>query len=1483
MYRDQLTAEEQAALDDANSLLAAGGSSPAAPEGYDAAAVPVSDEAPVETASPAVAAAETSAGESLHNSAAELVSQAREAMSINRRDEARALAQKADSMGAAFAAGEDSPARVLAELDGAPTAPAGRGPMGGDSKQQAEWLLHQARELITMVRYDEAEKKLAEARAMNVRWGLFDDTPAKVAKDLERVRPAKTESGSVEVASHDRKSAKAKLKTAREMIAAGQVDQAEALAVEVGTWGVRYGMFEDNPTKVAAAARAMKRRDLARRGDHAVSKDLYQIQLAEARDLLRNGKLDEAEMKARYAQRMNIVPGLNEDRAEAVLHDVAQAREHGVDPNAANVAAVAEPNATDPAVQRVLDAQGDPSAANPPAVQPEMAGDHSRPAFANDPLAPSPAPAQAQAPVNDPSAPNLASNLYAPLTDTAPTPVEQPEAAPAALELAMVNPDAPAPAPAAEETAPLQLEEPAPAVEEAAPLQLEETAPAPAPVVEEAAPLQVEEPAPVAEQPLAASPLPVEAPVPAYNQAPVIEEQPVPVEQPAANPGEVVLSQARELMVAGNYAAARRRANEAKQSQTGVEAPAEELLAQIGLAEQAGALKLYDAALVAVREQQNDRARALLNEIVASEIQDENIKQKVEDLLVRLPSDNAGRASTRITMEDAETVNAQRLNAEVGAAAAEARSLMETDPDKAIAKLQTTMTAVKAAGLNESATRTMVRRLEVAIELAKKDKAAFDVKMQDKKYRAEIEQKRLRILEADNAKLARVKELFEKSKEAEAAGDLMKAEQLAKQIIEIDPNNVAAVAQATVTRYRRRMARDKEILAEKDEGAVVAFQEVDAAGIADPTAQLRGISMPKDFADLTRARRDLADRLKVKKDPKTLEIERRLREPISVNFDDTPLSEAVDYIAQMTGINVVLDTTALSEEGVAPTTPVKLTLKDAKLSSVLKIMLRQLHLCYTTTDDVLLITNTQSGRERTFTVAYPVTDLVISPIAAAQKNQPQGVPNWNPGAPQGNVAGGAPGDGTALIGSQNGPGDTAPKTDILNTLNGNTSISAPKPDFGPLIDMIKISVAPGTWKEGPESLDGSGNSYGLGAGFAGGVGDDAPEPIGSITPFFLNISLIIRHTSEVHDDIVDLLRQLRRLQDLQVSIEVRFITVSDSFFEQIGVDFDFSIQSDAVGKHSSFAIPNPAAALGSTTNTNTGGGGVNGGQTNTTPPFLINPIRDHAIPGQSPLIVGRAGNGDTGNFTQDLQMPFLQGSANSITPFNALSSNTGATFGISFLSDLEVYLFLTAAQGDVRSNLVQAPKVTTFNGASASVFNYTGRNYVAALIPLVGAGAIGFQPVVQTFPDGVQLFVTPVVSADRRYVRMTLSPQFTTLIQFDTYTSQTGAVGGGGLGGGATSVTTQIQLPVFSITMVSTTVTVPDGGTVLMGGVKRLREERREFGVPILAKTPFIDRLFKNIGIGRTTDSLMLMVTPRIIILEEEEEKLGIPSVQSTF
>jgi type II secretory pathway component GspD/PulD (secretin) len=373
------------------------------------------------------------------------------------------------------------------------------------------------------------------------------------------------------------------------------------------------------------------------------------------------------------------------------------------------------------------------------------------------------------------------------------------------------------------------------------------------------------------------------------------------------------------------------------------------------------------------------------------------------------------------------------------------------------------------------------------------------------------------------------------------------------------------------------------------------------------------------------------------------------------------------------------------------------------------------------------------------------------------------------------------------------------------------------------------------------------------------------------------------------------------------------------------VDFDFDIRSKAVGKKSTIAIQNPTTSLFPTTTTgttatgttatggttgtiggsgttlggiggNSGGlggqnggglgglGGNIGGSSGTTggttsslpPPYIVSTVRDYTTPSTGPIVVGTQ-SGGVGNFSPDLSIPFTNTQGNLIAPVNAVPG-AGATFGIAFLSDLEVFLFLTAAQGDTRSNILQAPKVTTFNGAPATIVNTEVINFVESLQPIVGPGSVAFIPQVVPFPNGVQLFVTPVISADRRYVRMTLSPIFTVIESFTTI-QVPAAVGGSGLGGGSAAINGTIQLPQYNFTTVNTTVTVPDGGTVLLGGVKRLNEQRTEYGVPVLSKTPLLNRLFRNIGIGRQTSSLMLMVTPRIIILEEEEERLGIPTV----
>ena len=64
-----------------------------------------------------------------------------------------------------------------------------------------------------------------------------------------------------------------------------------------------------------------------------------------------------------------------------------------------------------------------------------------------------------------------------------------------------------------------------------------------------------------------------------------------------------------------------------------------------------------------------------------------------------------------------------------------------------------------------------------------------------------------------------------------------------------------------------------------------------------------------------------------------------------------------------------------------------------------------------------------------------------------------------------------------------------------------------------------------------------------------------------------------------------------------------------------------------------------------------------------------------------------------------------------------------------------------------------------------------------------GQGAIAYTPQVGFIPNGSTLSVTPAVSADRRYVRLSVNPFFNTLNGFTTYTAPLGAVSGGGAGG----------------------------------------------------------------------------------------------------
>ena len=202
------------------------------------------------------------------------------------------------------------------------------------------------------------------------------------------------------------------------------------------------------------------------------------------------------------------------------------------------------------------------------------------------------------------------------------------------------------------------------------------------------------------------------------------------------------------------------------------------------------------------------------------------------------------------TADDAEALAAQKLNAEVGTKIAEARRLQETDPDKAIAIYEQTLKAVKAAGtLAQTVARTMARRLEVAIELAKKDKVAFDVKMQDKtaagRDRASSGSASSR---PTRPRRPAMKELMDKAQAAYAKGEYAEAEAYAKRAMEVDPErgrrvdarlqgqDRAPLQAATWTRRRPRRR-----------GPSTAFQEVDVAVDRRPRGPAQRDQVPQEL------------------------------------------------------------------------------------------------------------------------------------------------------------------------------------------------------------------------------------------------------------------------------------------------------------------------------------------------------------------------------------------------------------------------------------------------------------------------------------------------------------------------------------------------------------------------------------------------------------------------------------------------------------
>jgi len=331
--------------------------------------------------------------------------------------------------------------------------------------------------------------------------------------------------------------------------------------------------------------------------------------------------------------------------------------------------------------------------------------------------------------------------------------------------------------------------------------------------------------------------------------------------------------------------------------------------------------------------------------------------------------------------------------------------------------------------------------------------------------------------------------------------------------------------------------------------------------------------------------------------------------------------------------------------------------------------------------------------------------------------------------------------------------------------------------------------------------------------------------------------LAIYQTAENHNKIADLLDQLRKALGEQVSIEARFLVVSENFLEDIGLDVDFSYNL----------------------------GGKWG---------LVTFDQGSSVVSSPAIGTGVAGN--LGNITTE-------------NPSLGIVGGYG-----SVLDDLQVSFILRATQARSDSKSLAAPRLTVMSGESAS---FTLRDMVAYALPPTRtqgvfygggtSGTVGQQGQYQNINylnTGSVLAITPTITKDKKYVLLNIVTTQTDLLGFaslaveesgnDTDTTDED--------GEAQPQAYTVDVPETETAQVMTRVSVPDGGTLLLGGHKIAAQVEKEAGVPVLSKIPVLGVLFSNRSKMRDERVLLILVKPSILLQEEKEQEAIAAMEEST-
>jgi type II secretory pathway component GspD/PulD (secretin) len=211
------------------------------------------------------------------------------------------------------------------------------------------------------------------------------------------------------------------------------------------------------------------------------------------------------------------------------------------------------------------------------------------------------------------------------------------------------------------------------------------------------------------------------------------------------------------------------------------------------------------------------------------------------------------------------------------------------------------------------------------------------------------------------------------------------------------------------------------------------------------------------------------------------------------------------------------------------------------------------------------------------------------------------------------------------------------------------------------------------------------------------------------------------------------------------------------------------------------------------------------------------------------------------NLTQTTGDPNLNGSFTN-TLQNTAINPASLAFG-TVKGGVDITGSLSALQTKQLGKIISRPRVATASGVPAEIDSIENIIYITNTQTIGLGGVVTNSEVFNTLPLPVDLKITPRITDDGR---------ITTVINASV-TSETGPPAGVG------------SPPPTSIQTATTTITIKNGETIVIGGLVRDTVTDTYSGVPLLMNLPLIGDLFQQKSLQHQKVELVIFITPTII------------------